>query len=415
MIQLWIGIAVLTVFAIAFVYLPILRARKALLAEETEDRETQNIEIFRERLSELDQEKSAGNLDEQDYNTLKTELERNLLTDVQGKSGEKLQLKLTAQSLVTVTLLALLIPVSAIGLYSIYGRAPDLEISLQQPKDPFNGQQPTLEEAIAQLEMELKSQPENAEGWFLLATTYLNQGRFAESADSFRKVLEILPEDAPQYAGVMGQLAQALFFQNGNQVTDDVRVQINKTLALEPYEITALGLLGVDAFEKQDYRAALDLWLTALRNADGQSAESLRSGVIRARDKLVEAGEDVPEIPELEDAKVSLRVQLAEVYKDQVSADQDVFVFAREVGGRMPLAAVKLKVSDLPADVVLDDSQAMNPEIRLSSVPTVEISARISKTGQPQAAVGDIYTTISPVQVRGNKLPLILNMDRVVE
>ncbi|MGB0282822.1 MAG: c-type cytochrome biogenesis protein CcmI [Neptuniibacter sp.] len=415
MIQLWIGIAALTVVAIAFVYLPFLRARKAFLSEQTEDRETQNIEIFRERLAELDQEKSTGNLDDQEYNTLKTELERNLLTDVEDKSSEKPQLKLSTQSLVTVTLLALLIPVSAIGLYSIYGRAPDLEISLQQPKDPFNGQQPTLEQAVAQLEMELKSQPENPEGWFLLATTYLNQGRFAESADAFRKVLEVLPEDAPQYAGVMGQLAQALFFKNGNQVNDEVRVQINKTLELEPYEITALGLLGVDAFEKQDYRAALEFWLTALRNADGQSAESLRSGVIRARDKLIEAGEEVPEIPELAEAKISLRVQVAESFSDKVTADQEVFVFAREVGGRMPLAAVKLKVSDLPADVVLDDSTAMNPEIRLSSVPTVEISARVSYSGQPRAEAGDIYTTISPVQVRGNRLPLILNMDKVVE
>ncbi|MGH1462431.1 MAG: c-type cytochrome biogenesis protein CcmI [Neptuniibacter sp.] len=415
MTQLWLGIALLTIFAVLFVFLPFLRARKALLAEETEDRETQNIEIFRERLAELEQEKSAGNLDEQEFATLKTELERNLLTDVEPKKSDKPQLQLSSQSLITITLLALLIPVSAIGLYSIYGRAPDLEVSLLQPKDPFNGRQPTLEEAIAQLEMELKSQPDNAEGWFLLATTYLNQGRFTESADSFKKVLGILPEDAPQYAGVMGQYAQALFFKHDNQITEEVRIQINKTLEVEPFEITALGLMGVEAFEKEDYHSALEYWLKALRNADGQSAESLRSGVIRARDRLIAAGQAVPDIPELEVAKISLRVQLAEQFENQVTANQDVFVFAREVGGRMPLAAVKLKVSDLPADVILDDSKAMNPEIKLSSVPSVEISARISTAGEPRAQAGDIYTTISPVQVRGNKLPLILNMDRVVE
>lgn len=415
MIELWLGIAVLIILAILFVYLPFLRARKALASEESENREAQNIEIFRERLLELEQEKATGNLDEREFATLKTELERNLLTDVEEKRSANAKVKLTPQTLVTITLMALLIPVSSIGLYSVFGRSADLEISLQQPKDPFNGQEPTLEQAIAQLELELKSRPDNAEGWFLLATTYLNQGQFEESANSFKKVLEILPEDAPQYAGVMGQYAQALFFINDNKITDEVRVQINKTLELEPLEITVLGLLGVEAFEKEDYHAALDYWVKALRNADGQSAESLRSGVMNARDRLIALGEPVPDIPELQQAQVSVRVQLSAELAGNVSPDNDVFIFAREVGGRMPLAAVKLKVSDLPADVVLDDSTAMNPQIRLSSVPTVEISARVSLAGQPQAQAGDIYTTISPVQVRGNRLPLILNMDKVVE
>jgi cytochrome c-type biogenesis protein CcmH len=414
-IELWLGIAVLIILAILFLFLPFLRARKAVLAGEQENREAQNIEIFRERLSELEQERDAGNLEQQEFATLKTELERNLLTDVETDKQQQLRLQLNAQSLVTLTLLALMIPVASIGLYSIYGRAADLEISMQQPQDPFNGQQPTLEQAIAQLELEMASRPEDAEGWFLLASTYMNQGRFEDSAAAYRKVLDILPQDAPQYAGVMGQYAQALFFLNGNQVTDEVRVQIDKTLAMEPLEITVLGLLGVDAFESQNYRAAMEYWLKALRNADGQSAESLRSGVMNARDRLIALGEDVPEIPELQEAEISVRVQLADAFKARVSADHDVFIFAREVGGRMPLAAVKLKVSDLPADVVLNDAMAMNPQIKLSSVPNVEISARVSLSGQPQAQAGDIYTTIAPVQVRGNTLPLVLSMDKVVE
>lgn len=415
MIELWLGIALLTIVAIAFVYLPFVRARR-FLVETAEDRQQQNIAIFKERLAELEQEKSSGNLDEVEFDTLKTELERNLLTDVDDKPQKnKATLKLDKQTLITVTLLALIIPVLAMGLYSKYGRSVDLEIAMQQPKDPFNGKKPTLDEAIAQLEKELDIQPENPEGWFLLATTYMNQGRFAEGADSFRKVLDYLPEDAPQYAGVMGQYAQALFFKHNSQMTEEVRQQIERTLAIEPLEITSLGLLGVEAFEQENYQQALDYWLTALRNADGQTADSLRSGVRKARDKLVEQGINVPEIPELAEATIPVRVQLSQKLQESAQPEDVVFVFAREEGVPMPLAALKLKVADLPADVVLDDGLAMSPENRLSSVPMVEVSARISKSGQPQAAAGDLYGLISRVEVRGQQVPLILTIDQVVE
>ena len=415
MIELWIGIALLTLLAVAFVYLPFLRARKQILGEQVEDRSQQNVDIFKERLAELEQERASGNLDESDFAALKTELERNLLTDVDQKQATQGKLAVTTQVLITITILALMIPVASIGMYSVFGRSADLELSMQQPKDPFNGQQPTLEQAIAQLEKELEIQPENPEGWFLLSTTYMNQGRFSEGANGFKKVLELLPTDAPQYASVMGQYAQALFFANDSKMTDEVKVQINKTLEIEPFEITVLGLLGIEAFEQQDYESALDYWLKALRNADGQTADSLRSGVRKARDELLAQGKDVPEIPELMEAAIQVKVSLSPELAEQVSPEHNVFVFAREVGGRMPLAAAKISVADLPANIVLDDSMAMSPEARLSSVPTVEVSARISKEGQPQAQAGDFYGTISPVQVRGTTLPLFLVIDKVVE
>jgi len=415
MIELWVGIAFLTLLAVAFVFLPFVRAKRMVQIETAEDRKEQNIEIFRERLSELEQEKAAGNLEESDFDTLKTELERNLLTDVEVETQKSGSLQLTTQALVTVTIMAMLVPVSGIGLYSVMGRSADLEVALAQPADPFNGQKPTLEQALAQLEKELEMNPDNPEGWFLLSTTYMNQGRYEEGAQGFKQILSILPDDAPQYASVSGQYAQALFFTNGSKITPEVRQQIDKTLAIEPLEITVLGLLGIDAYENQNYEAALEHWLIALRNADGQTAESLRSGVKKARDQLVAQGKNVPEIPELQIASISMKVDISAEMKQQVKPEQVVFVFAREVGGRMPLAAVKLSVADLPANVTLDDSMAMSPQAKLSSVPVVEVSARISLSGQPQASKGDLYGIITPVEVRGGSLPLSLVIDKVVE
>jgi len=417
MAGLWTGIALLTALAVAFVLLPLLRTRQLAQEEEAEDRDHQNIDIFRERLAELEQERAVGNLGEADFADLKVELERNLLQDVDSTSGRRRTGKPGRGQWFAALLMALILPAAALGIYWQLGSAPKLQLALEHraSPDPFNGRTPTLAEAVAQLEHELQLNPENPEGWYLLGTTYLGQQRYDDSVSAFARVLELLPKDAPQYAGVLGQYAQALYFANGGQMTDRARRQVEAALAIDPQEVTSLGLLGIDAFEGQRFAEAIDYWSRALQVADPGAKASLRAGITRAQQELRDRGEPVPEVPGLEPVQIRLAVRLGDGVGRDLAPDQPVFVFARPVGGRMPLAAVRLKVSDLPREVVLDDSQAMSPEARLSSVDEVEVSARISFSGTPAAQSGDLYGTLSPVAVQGNTKVLELVIDQVMK
>jgi cytochrome c-type biogenesis protein CcmH len=67
----------------------------------------------------------------------------------------------------------------------------------------------------------------------------------------------------------------------------------------------------------------------------------------------------------------------------------------------MPLAVQRLKVSDLPATVTLDDGMAMMPAMRLSAFPEVLVGARISKSGQATPSSGDLEGQTGPVSVAG--------------
>lgn len=417
MAGLWTGIALLTLCALGIVLLPLLRARRLQQQEVAEDRDRQNIDIYRERLSELEQEEAQGNLAAAEFEELKLELERSLLQDVGERDATLKMSKIGAPQVLTVTVMALLLVVSALGLYAKFGSAPRLELALerQAQPDPFEGRTPTLEEALARLEHELEVTPENVEGWYLLATTYVGAGRFDEGIVAFKQVLQRLPKDAPQYTGVMGQYAQALYFANGGKMDDAVRTQVTATLERDPNEMTALGLLGIDAFEQQRYAQAIEYWSKALVKAEPGAAESLRSGIRRAQQELQALGEPVPDIPGLEPVQIRLAVSLAQGLGSTLSPDQAVFVFARPVGGRMPLAAVRLKVSDLPLEVVLDDTLAMTPQARLSGVDEVEVGARISLTGTPEPKPGDLFAILSPVSVRGQTQALDLVIDQVVE
>jgi cytochrome c-type biogenesis protein CcmH len=212
MTGLWIGIALLTLAAIGFVFWPMLRAHKLHQAELSADRKLQNIDIFRERVSELEAECESGSLEQAEFELLKIELEKNLLNDAVETQQQETQLKIGRGSVVTVALLALILASVSFGLYGKLGRSVDLQLALNTDTSVNPQQQPSIDEAVAMLEEELKQRPENAEGWYMLGTTYIGMQRFDEGLAALRKTLALLPEDSPQYAGVMGQYAQALFF-----------------------------------------------------------------------------------------------------------------------------------------------------------------------------------------------------------
>jgi cytochrome c-type biogenesis protein CcmH len=100
---------------------------------------------------------------------------------------------------------------------------------------------------------------------------------------------------------------------------------------------------------------------------------------------------------------VSGRVELSPALRAQTTPEETVFIFARAVNGpRMPLAVQRVRVSDLPFDFKLDDSQAMSPQNRISSAQELRIEVRVSKSGQAMPGKGDL-TGQSGIVKPGNK------------
>lgn len=98
-------------------------------------------------------------------------------------------------------------------------------------------------------------------------------------------------------------------------------------------------------------------------------------------------------------SSIKVTVSLSPAIAGKAAPNDAVFIFARAANGpRMPLAVARKSVKDLPATVVLDDSLAMSPAMKLSSVPEAIVVARVSKTGDAMAQAGDLEGASGPVK-----------------
>ncbi|MCS6947111.1 MAG: hypothetical protein NZM12_05815, partial [Steroidobacteraceae bacterium] len=93
-------------------------------------------------------------------------------------------------------------------------------------------------------------------------------------------------------------------------------------------------------------------------------------------------------------ARVEVEVSLGLSVPAATLATAPLFVLARRPGEAGPPLAVKRLPAQLPARVVLTESDAMLPDRKLRSGEVVEVVARISLSGAPQAATGDPFGSV---------------------
>jgi cytochrome c-type biogenesis protein CcmH len=260
-----------------------------------------------------------------------------------------------------------------------------------------------VEGMISRLADRLKDSPDDAEGWQMLARSYVVIGRHPEAIDAFRRALELRPDDA----GLLADYADALAVTQNRKIEGEPLALVERALKADPKNPKALALAGTAAFDRRDYASAISYWERAVEvESPGSTlSEQLRGGIAEARqlagvppapaDAAAKDAAPVVAAAGAKDAASGARitgtVSLADSLRANVSPDDTLFVFARAVDGpRMPLAILRKRVRDLPLQFTLDDSLAMSPDAKLSSAARVVVGARVSKSGNAMPQPGDL-------------------------
>ncbi len=121
--------------------------------------------------------------------------------------------------------------------------------------------------AMAQkLAAKLEKSPENADGWVLLAHTYVELKQHKDAVSAFEKAVNLIPNDAQ----LLADYADALAVTNNAKFDAKSIDLIEKALKVDPNHPKALLLAGTIAFNQTDYAKAIRLWehLQPLINKD---------------------------------------------------------------------------------------------------------------------------------------------------
>ena len=425
----WIITAVLVALALLFILYPLVfgRAERRINA----DIRNQNLLAYRTRLTELEEEYQQGKIDEENFNMLRDELAGAMLDDVGEEQApgevraEDLRMDHRWRSTWAVVVLAgFLLPAGVVLLYQQWGALGKVEQyqAMQELQQNSDGDRVArMDQLTSQLRERLEAQPDNPDGWAMLGRSLMRMERYPEAARAFEQLADVVGNRSGE-AVAWGLSAQAWFFDSQGAMTDEVTRAMDRARELNPNEVNTLGLLGIHAFERENFEQAIGHWEKIIEVApDHPQIASIREGVAQAYQRL---GREVPPTvkpdqasgsEEVSDRGVNVRVELDGSFAGEVAPDTTLFVYAREPDTQSaPLAVARLTAGELPANLRLDDSLAMAPQFRISGVDEVVLAARISPSGAARPQPGD-YQGVrdEPVAVTsGDSDPVVLTIDQ---
>ena len=387
----WILAGVLVVLAIAWLAPSLLKTRKL----SDLDRKQQNITIARERLDELAAENAAGEMTDVVYEQVKGELEASLIDDVDETADAEVVAGQGKVGLFTWAILGLCLLAGTLSLYQQLGSPQYIQYAgagagRTESAQHLASSAQSVDELIEKLKQRLEKSPEDGEGWFLLARSYMAQDKFQPALDALNKAYEIIG-DHPQ---ILLGIADASAMLKDGDLTGRPSELIDKALGLEPDNTTALWLGGMAAQQNGNFQQAIDRWSALVPSLaeDAQSQQRVKALIQEAARQAEQAGISVkaPQFAAPVSKSIAVTVNVDPSITAAVSADTAVFVFARAAEGPpVPLAAFKTTVADLPMSITLDDARAMIPNFKLSDFDEVIVSARIAMSGNPVASAGD--------------------------
>jgi len=286
MILFWVICALLIVIALAFVLPPALQHSEDVASDD--ERKQANIEVYRDQLSELEADRLNGIVAEDQYAVDRDEIERRLLEDTATTRSKKTTGAAPINARNTAYLLGIGLPLVAIVLYMRIGE-PD-RITNPAPVGappsaaaaaPPERTQEQIEANVAKLAERLKSSPNDAQGWTMLARSYSSMEKYSEAANAYAKATELNPKDADllaEYAFVTGMA-------EGKSLEGKPTEIINRALKVDPENAKALQLAGSAAFQAKDYKKAIDYWQRVLKKVPPGSevAETITARINEAK------------------------------------------------------------------------------------------------------------------------------------
>ena len=341
---------------------------------------------FEDKLRLLSQARDNGELAEQDFAQAATELKTQYLQLQQSQQ--------TVASPATGWVLGttLLVVLTTAAIYSQTGHFTELKNwQTAQQQLPAYGERALLNqgEPLTEQEIELfalalrtkiSKEGDDAVAWFVIGRIWLSKGMLDDAIEAFEKALAL----TPNRVNVLISYSQALLVAAGDENLAKAANSLAKVLQQDPENSDALSMLAMVAEERGDKVQAQQAWqllLPKLDKADPRYALVQQKLGLASTPEQVTTSEQATTVA-VSGRQVSVQLTISPQLAEQYKAGT-LFVFAKAVDGPpLPLAVQKLAVFNGTQSIELSEAQAMQPGWTLANAERIQISARLSLSGQ---------------------------------
>jgi cytochrome c-type biogenesis protein CcmH len=263
---------------------------------------------------------------------------------------------------------------------------------------------PDVAAMVAKLETHLREDPNDAAGWIMLGRSYVALERMDDAIVAYDHAHRLDPGKAEAALG----LGEAMSLRAGGNITPEAAKLFEQALGLEPSSPKALLYGGFAAAARGDVTTARSRWLVLKEMHPPAQIEQLLDARIAELGSVEAGAAEAPNSPAgnagvgnapeqaASDAEVSVNIRIAPAIKARLTREAPLFVFAREPGGKgPPLAAKRLTSAAIGTQIHLSAADSMIPGRVLTKGRRVSITARVSFSGQPLPAAGDLYGEVA--------------------
>ncbi|MDH3399822.1 MAG: hypothetical protein OEM03_02530 [Chromatiales bacterium] len=294
-----------------------------------------------------------------------------------------------------------------------------------QQAEPHDTSAGNLASMAEKLEARLNAEGGSPSDWMLLGRTYLRSGGTAKGMAAFDKGMALGGENDPaallQYGQALVELDEAFISGRAGELFE-------KALALNPEDPGSLWWGGFAALAANRLADARARWSKLLTLSPPENIVTILNEQIASIDQVL-GGAPAPAVaaatvePAVEkpvakaiqenipEGTIALHVSVdPQLDLSGLKGPAAVFIIARQAGvPGPPIAVIRKTTADLPATIMLSDANAMIAGTSLTGIEELQLIARVSLSGRPMAAAGDLYGQLDYRWEDGNSLDLVID------
>jgi cytochrome c-type biogenesis protein CcmH len=269
---------------------------------------------------------------------------------------------------------------------------------------------------VAQLARRLEHDPTDLNGWLMLGRSYTALQEYPLAVRAFGRAVQL--SDGKNAEALSGE-AEALALSDESELDGRAGRLFEQALALEPDSGKALFFGAAVAARRGDLPLARQRFAKLLSLNPPQAIRPMIEQQIAAIDEklaggtatstaAVQQGQSPAPASIAGAPTVRVNVTLAPSLASSAGA-APLFVFVRDPAQGGPPLAVKRLESHFPQDVALSPADSMVPGRAFAAGQSVQVIARIARSGSPIAVSGDPFGEVTYRVGQDGLVSLVIN------